>query len=124
VRERSEPCHASVSQHADDTRGVAAPLLEDAPREAVRDEHVVVHGEGLPHKHEHRLDQDEIKPRHWFTRTGLTNGRHANLHTHTTLPTVIVATVRMKGATRHRLSGAYYSVQTFGLSALSKARKR
>jgi hypothetical protein len=30
--------------------------------------------------HEHRLDEDEIPPRHWFTRTGLTNGRHAKLH--------------------------------------------
>jgi hypothetical protein len=36
------------------------------------------------HKHEHRLDEDEIKPSHWSTRTGLTNGRHAQLHT--TLP--------------------------------------
>jgi hypothetical protein len=25
--------------------------------------------------------EDKIKPRHWFTRTGLTNGRHAKLHT-------------------------------------------
>jgi hypothetical protein len=44
--------------------------------------------EGLPHnKHEQRLDEDEIKPRHWFTRclqTGLANGRHSKLHT--TLP--------------------------------------
>jgi hypothetical protein len=37
-----------------------------------------------PHKHKHRLDDDEIKARHWFTRTGLTNGRHAKRHA--TLP--------------------------------------
>jgi 2'-5' RNA ligase len=36
------------------------------------------------HEHEHRLDEDEIKPRHWFARAGLTNGRRAKLHT--TLP--------------------------------------
>jgi hypothetical protein len=30
-----------------------------------------------PHKHEQRLDEDEIKPRHWFTRSGLANGRHS-----------------------------------------------
>jgi hypothetical protein len=39
---------------------------------------------GSTHKHERRLDGDEIKPRHWFTRAGLANGRHAKLHT--TLP--------------------------------------
>jgi hypothetical protein len=50
---------------------------------------VAPHGEGLPHKHEHRLDEGEIKPRHWFTRTGLTNGRHSKLHT--ALPSLIVA---------------------------------
>jgi hypothetical protein len=33
-------------------------------------------GEGLPHKHEHRLDGDEMKPLDWFTRTALTNGHH------------------------------------------------
>jgi hypothetical protein len=43
-------------------------------------------GEGPTHKHEHRLDEDEIKPRHWFTRTWLTNGRYAKLHT--TLPSI------------------------------------
>ena len=40
--------------------------------------------EGLPHKHEHRLDEDGIQPRHWLAYTGLTNGRHAKRHT--TLP--------------------------------------
>jgi hypothetical protein len=49
------------------------------------EEQRVIHGEGLPHKHEHRLDKDEIKPRHWFTCTGLTNERHVKLHA--TLPT-------------------------------------
>jgi hypothetical protein len=43
------------------------------------------------HKHEHRLDEDEIKPRHWFTRTGLANGRRARLHT--ALPMMVSSSV-------------------------------
>jgi hypothetical protein len=43
---------------------------------------------GSTHKHEHRLDEDKIQPRHWFTRTGLTNGRHAKLRA--TLPMVMM----------------------------------
>jgi hypothetical protein len=41
---------------------------------------------GSTHKHKHRLDEDEIKPRHWFTHTGLTNGRRSKLHA--TLPSL------------------------------------
>jgi hypothetical protein len=37
--------------------------------------------EGPHHNQQHRLDEDEMKARHWFTRTGLTNGRHAKRHT-------------------------------------------
>jgi hypothetical protein len=44
----------------------------------------VLHGEGLPHKHEQRFDEEEMKALHWFTRAGLINGRHSKLHT--TLP--------------------------------------
>jgi hypothetical protein len=43
-------------------------------------------GEGPHHKQQHRLDEDEIKQRHWFTRTGLTNGRRSKLRT--TLPSL------------------------------------
>jgi hypothetical protein len=32
------------------------------------------------------LDEEESKPRHWFTSSGLTNGRRSKLHT--TLPMI------------------------------------
>jgi hypothetical protein len=43
--------------------------------------------------------KDEIPPRHWFTRTGLTNGRHAKRHA--TLPTARQA----RGAAPHLWRG-------------------
>jgi hypothetical protein len=36
---------------------------------------------GVEWSRSHRLDEDEIQPRHWFTCTGLTNGRHSKPHT-------------------------------------------
>jgi hypothetical protein len=74
-------------------------LLESRRRHGASD---IRRREGLAHKREHRLCEDEIQPRGWFTQIWLTNGRHAKLHT---TPTRRLHGVHVRGSRLRALDG-------------------